>query len=123
MATGSFLTQNYSRSQSEMQGDLHNGEQRINPENRVGSGFRIIPEQYFSGVENINAFLENIDNNLSHGDRFNSCQVIYSQFDFLQFIKTIIKQDEDSSNGPKTRLPLFQIFISEFCLAMKRTSG
>ncbi|GFX81013.1 hypothetical protein TNCV_1910061 [Trichonephila clavipes] len=29
----------------------------------------------------------------------------------------------DSSNGPKTRLPLFPIFISEFCLAMKRTSG
>ncbi|GFV29596.1 hypothetical protein TNCV_329621 [Trichonephila clavipes] len=35
------------------------------------------------------------------GDRFNSCQVIYSQFG----------------------LPLFPIFISEFCLAMKRTSG
>ncbi|GFU87384.1 hypothetical protein TNCV_2716691 [Trichonephila clavipes] len=27
----------------------------------------------------------------------------------------------DSSNGPKMRLPLFPIFISEFCLAMKRT--
>ncbi|GFS56651.1 hypothetical protein TNCV_1852981 [Trichonephila clavipes] len=37
--------------------------------------------------------------------------------------KTIIKQGVDSSNGPKTRLPLFPIFISEFCLAMKRTSG
>ncbi|GFV49463.1 hypothetical protein TNCV_4544461 [Trichonephila clavipes] len=35
----------------------------------------------------------------------------------------MIKQDVDSSNGPKTRLPLFPIFISEFCLAMKRTSG
>ncbi|GFW75758.1 uncharacterized protein TNCV_4429411 [Trichonephila clavipes] len=66
MATGSFLTQNYPRSQSEIQGDLHNGGQRINPENRVGSGFRIIPEKYFSGVENINDFLENIDNNLSY---------------------------------------------------------
>ncbi|GFT96340.1 uncharacterized protein TNCV_2081941 [Trichonephila clavipes] len=33
MATGS-LTQNYSRSQREIQGDLHNGAQRINPENR-----------------------------------------------------------------------------------------
>ncbi|GFS58103.1 hypothetical protein TNCV_1410981 [Trichonephila clavipes] len=32
MATGSFLTQNYSRSQSEIQGDLHNGAQRINRE-------------------------------------------------------------------------------------------
>ncbi|GFY26776.1 hypothetical protein TNCV_4375221 [Trichonephila clavipes] len=37
--------------------------------------------------------------------------------------QTIIKQGVDSSNGPKTRLSLFPIFISEFCLAMKRTSG
>ncbi|GFV68744.1 uncharacterized protein TNCV_694121 [Trichonephila clavipes] len=66
MATGSFLTQNYSRSQSEIQGDIHNGAQRINPENRVGFGFRIIPEQYFSGVENINIFLENMDKNLAY---------------------------------------------------------
>ncbi|GFU46681.1 hypothetical protein TNCV_1546881 [Trichonephila clavipes] len=28
-----------------------------------------------------------------------------------QFIKTIIKQGVDLSNGPKTRLPLFPIFI------------
>ncbi|GFY21316.1 putative transposable element [Trichonephila clavipes] len=35
----------------------------------------------------------------------------------------MIKQGLDSSNEPKTRLPLFPIFISEFCLAMKRTSG
>ncbi|GFW04146.1 hypothetical protein TNCV_2669111 [Trichonephila clavipes] len=35
----------------------------------------------------------------------------------------MIKQGVDSSNGPKTRLPLFPIFMSEFCLAMKRTSG
>ncbi|GFU98630.1 retrovirus-related Pol polyprotein from transposon 297 [Trichonephila clavipes] len=35
MATGSSLTQNHSRSQSEIQGDLHNGAQRINPENRI----------------------------------------------------------------------------------------
>ncbi|GFW08170.1 hypothetical protein TNCV_2979371 [Trichonephila clavipes] len=27
----------------------------------------------------------------------------------------MIKQGVDSSNGPKTRLPLFPIFISEFC--------
>ncbi|GFX10193.1 uncharacterized protein TNCV_1865911 [Trichonephila clavipes] len=66
MATGSNLTLNYSRSQSEIQGDLHNGAQRINPENRVGSSFRIIPKQYFSGVENIYDFLENIDHNLAY---------------------------------------------------------
>ncbi|GFT28141.1 uncharacterized protein TNCV_645191 [Trichonephila clavipes] len=66
MATGSFMTPIYSRSQSEVQGDLHNGAQRINPENRVGSSFRIIPEQFFSGVENIDDFLENIDHNLAY---------------------------------------------------------
>ncbi|GFU73538.1 uncharacterized protein TNCV_989741 [Trichonephila clavipes] len=33
---------------------------------RVGSNFPIIPEQYFSGVENVADFLENIDNNLTH---------------------------------------------------------
>ncbi|GFT74572.1 uncharacterized protein TNCV_1452361, partial [Trichonephila clavipes] len=47
-------------------GDHHNGAQRINPENRVGSSFRIIPEQYFSGIENIDDFLENIDHNLAY---------------------------------------------------------
>ncbi|GFW66560.1 uncharacterized protein TNCV_3840991 [Trichonephila clavipes] len=66
MATGSYLTQNYSRSQSEIHREPHNGAQRVNPENRVESSFRIIPEQYFSGVENINDFLENIDNNLAY---------------------------------------------------------
>ncbi|GFW30340.1 uncharacterized protein TNCV_3851111 [Trichonephila clavipes] len=66
MATGSYLTPNHSRSKSEIQGGLHNGAQRINPENRVGSSFRIIPEQYFLGVENIDDFLENIDHNLAY---------------------------------------------------------
>ncbi|GFW81213.1 uncharacterized protein TNCV_375621 [Trichonephila clavipes] len=66
MATGSYMTPIYSRSQSEVLGDLHNGAQRINPENRVGSSFRIIPEQYFSGIESIDNFLENIDHNLAY---------------------------------------------------------
>ncbi|GFX12563.1 uncharacterized protein TNCV_3156841 [Trichonephila clavipes] len=66
MATDSFVTQNYSRSQSEVPRDLHNGAQRINPENRVGSSFRIIQEQYFSGIENIDDFLVNIDHNLAY---------------------------------------------------------
>ncbi|GFW88925.1 uncharacterized protein TNCV_2683591 [Trichonephila clavipes] len=35
-------------------------------EARVGSSFRIIPEQYFSGIENIDDFLENIDHNLAY---------------------------------------------------------
>ncbi|GFY20245.1 uncharacterized protein TNCV_208771 [Trichonephila clavipes] len=66
MATGSFMSHNYSSSQSEVPRDLYNGAQRINPENRVGSSFRIIPEQYFSGIENIDDFLENIDHNLAY---------------------------------------------------------
>ncbi|GFW59832.1 uncharacterized protein TNCV_4719231 [Trichonephila clavipes] len=64
MATCSYMTPIYSRSQSEVLGD--HGAQRINPENRVGSSFRIIPEQYFSGVENIDDFLENIDHILAY---------------------------------------------------------
>ncbi|GFT66707.1 uncharacterized protein TNCV_1961621 [Trichonephila clavipes] len=66
MATGSFISHNYSSSQSEVPRDHYNGAQRINPENRVGSSFRIIPEQYFSGIENIDDFLENIDHNLAY---------------------------------------------------------
>ncbi|GFV94281.1 uncharacterized protein TNCV_2267351 [Trichonephila clavipes] len=51
---------------SETQGGLHSGAQRVNPEFRVGSNFRIMPEEYFSGVENVVEFLENIDNNLTY---------------------------------------------------------
>ncbi|GFX81816.1 uncharacterized protein TNCV_2570161 [Trichonephila clavipes] len=47
-------------------GGHHSGAQRVNPELRVGSNFRIIPEQYFSGVENVVEFLENMDNNLTY---------------------------------------------------------
>ncbi|GFU78844.1 uncharacterized protein TNCV_4024081 [Trichonephila clavipes] len=43
-------------------GGLHSGAQRVNPEFRVGSNFRIILEQYLSGMENVAEFLENIDN-------------------------------------------------------------
>ncbi|GFT40186.1 uncharacterized protein TNCV_1526941 [Trichonephila clavipes] len=42
------------------------GAQRVNSEFRVGSNFRIMPEQYFSGVENVAEFLGNIDNNLTY---------------------------------------------------------
>ncbi|GFW40523.1 uncharacterized protein TNCV_2834311 [Trichonephila clavipes] len=45
---------------------LNSDAQRVNPEFRVGSNFRIIPEQYFSRVENVVAFLGNIDNNLTY---------------------------------------------------------
>ncbi|GFW94918.1 retrovirus-related Pol polyprotein from transposon 17.6 [Trichonephila clavipes] len=48
------------------QGSSNSGAQRVNPEFRVGSNFRIIPEQYFSGMENVAEFLENIDNNLTY---------------------------------------------------------
>ncbi|GFX16207.1 uncharacterized protein TNCV_4704611 [Trichonephila clavipes] len=52
--------------QGETQGGHHSGAQRVNPEFRVGSNFRIIPEQYFSGVENVFEFFENMDNNLTY---------------------------------------------------------
>ncbi|GFY32881.1 uncharacterized protein TNCV_4025051 [Trichonephila clavipes] len=52
--------------QGETQGGLHSGTERINPEFRVGSNCRIIPEQYFSGMENVAKFLENINNNLTY---------------------------------------------------------
>ncbi|GFV00966.1 uncharacterized protein TNCV_1387801 [Trichonephila clavipes] len=52
--------------QGETQRGLHSGAQRANPEFRVGYNFRINPEQYFSGVENVAEFLENIDNNLTY---------------------------------------------------------
>ncbi|GFW23406.1 uncharacterized protein TNCV_3805041 [Trichonephila clavipes] len=53
--------------QGGIQGDSHSGAQRhIDSELRVESSFRVIPEQYFLGVENVAEFLENIDNNLTY---------------------------------------------------------
>ncbi|GFW07551.1 uncharacterized protein TNCV_3916841 [Trichonephila clavipes] len=53
--------------QGGIQGSSHSGAQRTsNPEFRVRSNFRVIPEQYFSGVESVSEFLENIDNNLTY---------------------------------------------------------
>ncbi|GFW24733.1 uncharacterized protein TNCV_1960011 [Trichonephila clavipes] len=66
MALGGSLPQINLGVQGETLGVLHNGAQRVNPDFRVGSNFRIIPEQYFSGVENVAEFLENIDNNLTY---------------------------------------------------------
>ncbi|GFX69829.1 uncharacterized protein TNCV_4391841 [Trichonephila clavipes] len=48
------------------QGVQHRGAQRVKPEFKVESNFRIIPEQYFSGVENVVEFFENMDNNLTY---------------------------------------------------------
>ncbi|GFW90578.1 uncharacterized protein TNCV_566161 [Trichonephila clavipes] len=48
-------------------GGPYSGAQRVSkPKFRVGSNFRIISEQYFSGVENVAECLENIDNNLTY---------------------------------------------------------
>ncbi|GFY32985.1 retrovirus-related Pol polyprotein from transposon 17.6 [Trichonephila clavipes] len=66
MALSDSLNQINLGVQSETQGGLHSGAQRINPEFKDGSNFRIIPEQYFSGMENVAEFLENIDNNLTY---------------------------------------------------------
>ncbi|GFX27786.1 retrovirus-related Pol polyprotein from transposon 17.6 [Trichonephila clavipes] len=66
MALGGSLPQINLGVQGETQGGVHSGTQRVNPKFRVGSNFRIIPEQYFSGMENVAEFLENIDNNLTY---------------------------------------------------------
>ncbi|GFU08749.1 uncharacterized protein TNCV_991031 [Trichonephila clavipes] len=67
MLSGRSLPQINLGVHSGIQEDSHSGAQRnINPELRVGSSFRVIPEQYFSGVENVTEVLENIDNNLTY---------------------------------------------------------
>ncbi|GFV18855.1 uncharacterized protein TNCV_4757421 [Trichonephila clavipes] len=66
MAVGGFLPQINLGVQGESQGGLHSGAQQVNFEFRVGSNFRIIPDQYFSGMDNVAEFLENIDNNLTY---------------------------------------------------------
>ncbi|GFW44372.1 uncharacterized protein TNCV_1748011 [Trichonephila clavipes] len=66
MALGGSLPQINLGVQGVTQGGHHSGAQRVNPEFRIGSNFRIIPEQYFSGVENVQEFLENMDNNLTY---------------------------------------------------------
>ncbi|GFX35250.1 uncharacterized protein TNCV_100571 [Trichonephila clavipes] len=65
-ALGGSLPQINLGVQGVTQGGHHNGAQRVNPKFRVGSNFPIIPEQYFSGVENVVEFLENMDNNLTY---------------------------------------------------------
>ncbi|GFX79739.1 uncharacterized protein TNCV_2746581 [Trichonephila clavipes] len=66
MALGGSLSQINLGVQGVTQGAHHSGAQRVNSEFRVGSNFRIIPEQYFSGVENVVEFLENMDKNLTY---------------------------------------------------------
>ncbi|GFX08293.1 uncharacterized protein TNCV_3267821 [Trichonephila clavipes] len=66
MVSGHSLPQINLGVQGGTQGGSHSGAKRVNPEFRVGFNFRIIPEQYFSGMENVAKFLENIDNNLTY---------------------------------------------------------
>ncbi|GFS90606.1 uncharacterized protein TNCV_4097971 [Trichonephila clavipes] len=67
MVSGHSLAQVNLSVQGGTQGDSHSGTQRnTNPEVRVGSSFRVIPEQYFSCVGNVTEFLVNIDNNLTY---------------------------------------------------------
>ncbi|GFT40963.1 uncharacterized protein TNCV_4953171 [Trichonephila clavipes] len=66
MALSSSLPQINLGVQGVTQGGHYSGAQPVNPEFRVGSNFRIIPEQYFSGVENVVEYLENMDNNLTY---------------------------------------------------------
>ncbi|GFV21823.1 uncharacterized protein TNCV_4525101 [Trichonephila clavipes] len=67
MASGNSLPQVNLGVQGGIQGVSHSGVQRSsNPELRVGSNFRVIPEQFFSRVTDVTDFLENIDNNLTY---------------------------------------------------------
>ncbi|GFY03841.1 uncharacterized protein TNCV_1196211 [Trichonephila clavipes] len=68
MASGHSLPQvNLSVHGGTQGGCSHSGTQRnSNPEFRIGSNFRVIPKQFFSGLENASDFLENIDNNLTY---------------------------------------------------------
>ncbi|GFX64137.1 uncharacterized protein TNCV_2090351 [Trichonephila clavipes] len=67
MSSGNYLPQFNLGIQGEAQRGSHSGAQRnSNPELRVGSSFRVIPEQFFSRVENVSDFLENIDNSLTY---------------------------------------------------------
>ncbi|GFX18428.1 uncharacterized protein TNCV_4307281 [Trichonephila clavipes] len=65
-ALGGSLPQINLGVQGVTKGGHHSSAQRVNPEFTVGSNFRIIPEQYFSVVENVVEFLENMDNNLTY---------------------------------------------------------
>ncbi|GFT34696.1 uncharacterized protein TNCV_1536281 [Trichonephila clavipes] len=67
MASGHSLPQINLTVQGGTQGGSHSDAQcTSNPEFRVETIFRVIPEQYFSGVENMSESLENIDNNLTY---------------------------------------------------------
>ncbi|GFT06973.1 uncharacterized protein TNCV_1415341 [Trichonephila clavipes] len=67
MASGHSLTQVNLSVQGGTPGGSHSGaKQNSSPEFRVRSSFRVIPEQYFSGIKKITEFLENIDNNLTY---------------------------------------------------------
>ncbi|GFW09854.1 uncharacterized protein TNCV_4251831 [Trichonephila clavipes] len=67
MTSGHSLPQINLSVQGGTQGGSHSGAQRTSyPEFRVGTNFGVIPEQYFSGVENVSEFLENMDNNLTY---------------------------------------------------------
>ncbi|GFT63300.1 uncharacterized protein TNCV_1566071 [Trichonephila clavipes] len=67
MASGHSLPQINFKCPGWNPGDSHSGAQRTgNPEFRVGTTFQVFPEQYFSGVENVSEFLDNIDNNLTY---------------------------------------------------------
>ncbi|GFU86844.1 uncharacterized protein TNCV_2231691 [Trichonephila clavipes] len=71
MVSGHSLPEVNLSVQGGTQGGPHSGAQRnSNLEFRVGSNFRVIPEQYFPRVENVTEFLEKIDNNLTYYTRY-----------------------------------------------------
>ncbi|GFS67767.1 uncharacterized protein TNCV_4364261 [Trichonephila clavipes] len=66
MAFSDYLPQINLGVHGRTQGCSNSCAQRVNPEFIVRSNFRIILEQYFSGMENVIEFLENIGNNLTY---------------------------------------------------------
>ncbi|GFY32877.1 uncharacterized protein TNCV_4025011 [Trichonephila clavipes] len=67
MACGNSLPQVSLTVQGGTKGGSQSGTHRnSNTEFRVGSNFRVIARAFFSGLENVSNFLENIDNNLTY---------------------------------------------------------
>ncbi|GFW89259.1 uncharacterized protein TNCV_4934271 [Trichonephila clavipes] len=76
MTSCSYLTPNHSRSQSEIQGDLHSSfviptplahadaSRDVLPRGGTSQGFNVWLEVYFSGSKNVTEFLEDIDNQI-----------------------------------------------------------
>ncbi|GFU87754.1 uncharacterized protein TNCV_4393801 [Trichonephila clavipes] len=94
MAIGGSLPQINLSVQGVTQRGHHSGAQRVHPEFRVGSNFRIIPKQCFSGVENVVEFLEKMDNNLTYYEM--PTQFTGRSLDWFQVLGYRVVEDKPS---------------------------